>query len=30
MVVVVTVRVNKTEVWHMGVHRQGGWVSMQG
>ena len=30
MVVVVVERGNQTVVWHMGVHRQGGWVSMRG
>ena len=30
MVVVVIERGNQTEVWHLGVHRKGGWVSMKG
>ena len=30
MVIVVTVRVNQTEVWLLEVHKQGGLVSMQG
>ena len=30
MVVVVVEIENQTVVWHLGVHRQGEWVSMRG